>query len=458
MVTRRSASITASAQNSRAPSIIQSEVEDDQRTAGRPEHSSTDETTRSCKLQSSARRSDQSRSRASSAREKRKAEAPKLKLFSARPPPNVELQKLKQKFRGRKGAIPPTTQVFTDRNNNKSREAEAEDDERADVADTIIQGNNSTTLTVTTQLTESNKSKLEAGHHDQGVNKGEIDGPSLTIDVQCPTESNKRKRGASIDDEDETDVVDMAGVTDGEQEGTSPRVHIETPLKSNKRKREAGYEDEKTANVSDKTKGHNNATTSREIMEEPPAKRGGRMAKPKIERVNTSAEPTPAPEASNGKLELSTPATKRPPGRPRKGGPPVSRPGSETAARRLPGRQRAPDANPEVEATRIQMAALKRNYRVVARAQAAALDNLAERSIDELREGPNAHKQSGHFETVQAKLDAQFAENVTEREQNYQRRLEYEERKFEAQKEVLRRECKVRSSSVESSKQCADRL
>lgn len=456
MVTRRSASIAASTQNSRASSAIHSEVEDNLPNAIRSGHLNMDEKAKARKVKISASRSNRSRSRASSAQEERKAEGPRLKLFAPKPPESIELEKIKHTLRNRKGAVPPTTQISTERSRRK-REARRERDERAAVAHTTNKGDSSTILDATTQLiTESNTRKYEAVHDDAGTTDGEKEGTSSKVDTQLTTESNKEKRDVGHGDEKTNDVVDMAGMTGGASNGTPLSVNTETPLESNKRKREAGHEDGGGALVADTTNGEIDARTSGVDTEQTPGKKRGRIPKLKTEQVITSVELTPATETSNGNPEIPAPAVKRPPGRPRKGVPPVSRPGSETAARRLPGRQRAPDANPEVEAIRIRMADLKRNYRDVARGQEAALNELAERSIDELRDGPNAHEQNDYFRVVKAGLDARYVNNVVEREQNYQRMLAYEDTNLKAQKEVLWRECKVRSSSIEKNIPCAD--
>jgi len=456
MVTRRSASIAASTQNSKASSAIHSEVEDNQPNAIHSGNSNADGKTKARKAKSSAPRSNQSRSRESSAQDKQKAEPPKLKLFTAKPPDSIELQKIKHTLRNRKGAVPPTAQLSTRRSKRK-REAGREHDERAVVAETINQGDNGTILKATTHVaTESIKSKRETGHGDEGTTNEKNDGKSIDVDTRLTTESDKRKWDVDHGDEKTTDVVGMAGVTDSMSNDTLLGVNTEVPLVSNKRKLGGVHEDEDEAHLANTTNGGNDGTTSRVDTDKPPAKKRGRI--PKLGRVHivTSVERNLAPDALNGDPEIPAPAVKRPPGRPRKGRPPVSRQGSETPARRLPGRQRAPDANPEVEAIRIRMVDLKRNYREVARGQAAALHDLAERSIDELREGPNAHEQNDQFRVVQAGLDAQYERNVIEREKNFQRRVEYEERKFKAEQEVLRRECEVRSSSSEIMNSWAD--
>lgn len=444
MVTRRSASIAASTQNSAASSAVQSEVEDNQPDAIRSGHSNTDESMEARKAKRSASRSNQSHSRGSSVQERREAKLPKLKLFVTKPPDSIELQKIKHTLRNRRGAVPSITQLSTERNNRK-REAGRELDERAEVADTINQGDHTTALIATTQLpTESTETKREAGHDDEGTTTGEDDGTTSDGTPRMTTESNKEKCDAGHGDEKRTDVVDMAGVIDGASNGASLGANTGLPVDSNKRKREGEHQDDDGGHLATTIKEEDDATTIRVDSENPPAKKRGRF--PKLGKVDiiTSVERTPAPETSNGSLQIPAPAIKRPPGRPRKGRPPVSRQGSETATRRPPGRQRAPDANPEVEAIRIRMADLKRQYREVARGQEAALCELAERSVAELREGPNAHKQNDHFRDVQAGLDAHYLSNVIERERNYKRRVEYEEKKFKAEQEVLRRECEVR--------------
>ena len=458
MVTRRSASIAASTQNSRASSAIQSEAEDDQSDTIRVWQSNTDEKTKAPKFKSSTPKSDQSHSRASSVQGKRKAAPPKLKLFVAKPPESIELQKIKHTLRNTKGAVLPTTQPSTERKKRNGK-AGLEEDERVGAFNTITKGDDMTTLNANTQLTaESDETNREAGLDDDEATNGENGGPSLKEDTRLAAESNQKERDGGHGNEKTIGVVDVAGAKDGVSNNTSLSVNTETPLESSKRKREAGHEDEDGAHVADTMNGENDATTSRVDTERLPAKKRGRRHQLGTVQLVPSVELTPAAEATNGNPEIPAPAVKRPPGRPRKGVPPVSRQGSETAARRLPGRQRIPDANPKVEAIRVRMADLKRNFREVARAQEVALDNLAERSIDELRGGLDAHEGNDYFGVVQAGLDAQYVDNVIKREQNYQRRLEYEEKMFKAQQEVLRRECEVRNLSFERDRSCADNV
>ena len=327
MVTRRSASIAASVQNSGVSSAIQSEAEDGWASTAQDGLVSTDNT-KSRKAKSSAQTQIQSRTRVSATGKKAKAEAPKLKLFVAKPP-----------------------------------------------------------------------AKAAAGPAKIWIRTASP-GP----EAQPLTASLKRRRSAEDEDGETGNLADMADNANGGPNGES--------LEAN------------TIN--------------------PPAKRRGRFPKQRAELVDTSAEQTPAPETSAGNPEIPAIVVKRPPGRPRKVKPQVDAEASETTSKRLPGRQRAPDTNPRVEAIRQRQQELKANYRVVAKAQKAGLDNLASRAINKLKGKPHAHVNTAEFRLVNAELDACLADNLAEIEKSYRREKDYEERKYRSEEAVLKEECKVR--------------
>ncbi|EKG19663.1 hypothetical protein MPH_03044 [Macrophomina phaseolina MS6] len=80
--------------------------------------------------------------------------------------------------------------------------------------------------------------------------------------------------------------------------------------------------------------------------------------------------------------------------------------------KRLPGRRRAPNADPSVEADLRRQLQLKTAYRAVVKVLKPVLAELADRAINDVEEDPKAHEQSDQYETVKAALDAKLAERI----------------------------------------------
>ncbi|KKY25389.1 hypothetical protein UCDDS831_g02064 [Diplodia seriata] len=89
--------------------------------------------------------------------------------------------------------------------------------------------------------------------------------------------------------------------------------------------------------------------------------------------------------------------------------------GSERPAKqpkRLPGRRRAPNADPSVEADLRRQLQLKTAYRAVVKVLKPVLAELADRAINDVEEDPMAHEQSNQYEIVKAALDAKLADRI----------------------------------------------
>ncbi|KAI9874446.1 MAG: hypothetical protein M1830_009742 [Pleopsidium flavum] len=333
IVTRRSASAAASAQNSLVSSAVNSDAEASRRSSIQYGNSNTEDT-KLGKGPGLLSKSSRSRSRSSTIVDKPKAKPPKLKLFVAKPSAKTDT------------ALPATSPE-----NKQSSELS------------------------TTRLA---------------------------------TESNKRKRTASPEEEERDESAGPAGFNNAEHGDALLEVDKEVPSK----------------------------------------KRRGRLAKTQKDLPITSAELTPAPEAPNVNIEVPAPSVKRPPGRPRKGRPPVSRQGSEIAVKRPPGRQRVPKSDPKEEANLLRCGHLKSAYRQLVQALKPVLDEITERSLSDIRNDLQAHEKHDQFKPVQAALDDGLAQRLAEIEKEYQSLKGIEEQNWESGQLIWKNECEDRCKEI----------
>jgi len=152
----------------------------------------------------------------------------------------------------------------------------------------------------------------------------------------------------------------------------------------------------------------------------PPPKRRGK--RPRTVQTETPAESTDA---------LSVPATPQLPAE--KGQNSSQQPDTATEApakvvKRLPGRRRAPNPNVSIEADLRRQLQLRTAYRAVAKALKPVLAELAQRTVNEVEDDPDAHKQSEQYEVVMAALNEQLRQ-----------RLRVIERTLQLQRETLQR-------------------
>ena len=76
--------------------------------------------------------------------------------------------------------------------------------------------------------------------------------------------------------------------------------------------------------------------------------------------------------------------------------------------KKLPGRRRAPHANPKVEAALRRQLHLRMNYRAVAKALKPILAELSQRSLSELHKNPKAHEEASEYAVVKEGLLQHF--------------------------------------------------
>lgn len=87
---------------------------------------------------------------------------------------------------------------------------------------------------------------------------------------------------------------------------------------------------------------------------------------------------------------------------------PVTEDGNVKGKKKLPGRRRAPHANPKVEAALRRQLHLRMNYRAVAKALKPILAELSHRSLRELENNPKAHEEASEYAGVKEGLHQHF--------------------------------------------------
>lgn len=104
--------------------------------------------------------------------------------------------------------------------------------------------------------------------------------------------------------------------------------------------------------------------------------------------------------------------------------------------KRLPGRRRAPNADPSVEADLRRQLQLKTAYRAVVKVLKPVLAELADRAITDVDEDPMAHEQSDQHAVVTADLDARLAERIGYLDRKLAISKEHVERKKTAELDI----------------------
>ncbi|KAF2840372.1 hypothetical protein M501DRAFT_1015428 [Patellaria atrata CBS 101060] len=241
--------------------------------------------------------------------------------------------------------------------------------------------------------------------------------------------------------------IQVASPTKSEPNGTIVVESTES-LGPRKRKRLS----RSAANGSyDKSNGTNSLETSintfidavEERLELPAPKRRGRrkvleLATP-IDSVEVSPGPitpimmghgTPGPSAS---LDLVDPSGEEP----------------NKLVKRLPGRRRAPHANISIEADLRRQLQLKTSYRSVAKALKPLLAELAQRTIDEVENDPEAHKRSDEYEVVQAELDARLRERLKTLNDTYEIKSQNLKSVMEIEQTIKRTETEIITQNLQ---------
>ncbi|KAL1306515.1 hypothetical protein AAFC00_005207 [Neodothiora populina] len=106
--------------------------------------------------------------------------------------------------------------------------------------------------------------------------------------------------------------------------------------------------------------------------------------------------------------------------------------------KKLPGRRRAPHANPKVEAALRRQLHLRMNYRAVAKALKPILAELGHRSLRELESNPSAHEEASEYPVVKEDLHQCFEHRLAiiqkQKELNKQRLKDILEDELEMRK------------------------
>jgi cell fate (sporulation/competence/biofilm development) regulator YlbF (YheA/YmcA/DUF963 family) len=126
-------------------------------------------------------------------------------------------------------------------------------------------------------------------------------------------------------------------------------------------------------------------------------KRRGRRPKGQVATPVRSTNGTPAPGTpfNNSQQDGGT-----------------DRDASRAPGKRMPGRRRAPNADPKIEAFLRRQLELRLAYRAVAKVTKPLLKELAQRTLNDLENDEEAHKASEEYEKVQAQLDAHLARRL----------------------------------------------
>lgn len=171
----------------------------------------------------------------------------------------------------------------------------------------------------------------------------------------------------------------------------------------------------------------------------PPIKRG-RGRRPKALQVDT---PTYSTDVGSALPSPTLP--------PENGGPVDGMADGQTQpAKRLPGRRRAPHANPSIEADLRRQLQLKMGYRQVAKMHKVILAELSRRSINEINNDPEAHKRSSQFEVVQKALDDRLALRLQRLESFYEHKKASIERVRTAEQEIQKQMFEVCAIQIRS--------
>jgi len=129
-------------------------------------------------------------------------------------------------------------------------------------------------------------------------------------------------------------------------------------------------------------------------------KRNGIKAAEPQENTNTPENLTPPLAPDNG--QINTP----------QGSPSPEKNGAGGILKRLPGRRRAPHADPQVEAKLRRQLELKVAYRAVAKAQKLVLAELARRTAEELEANIEAHKNYEEYEEITEQLELRLNQRL----------------------------------------------
>ncbi|KAI9762337.1 MAG: Eukaryotic translation initiation factor 6 [Chaenotheca gracillima] len=162
-------------------------------------------------------------------------------------------------------------------------------------------------------------------------------------------------------------------------------------------------------------------------------------------------------DTDSGLNETPALPVKRGRGRPRIQKSPASSMGPVKPASRLPGRRRKV-IDPRIEEDLQRQAELRKKYRSVVKLLKPVLVELAERTVSELKQDPEAHKQSSMYEVVMEDLSRRLNQNIAGQERELQFTRKEKLAMFEAQKHIIKRnfERKCNESKEKMLLQCKD--
>jgi len=103
----------------------------------------------------------------------------------------------------------------------------------------------------------------------------------------------------------------------------------------------------------------------------------------------------------------------------------------------MPGRRRAPNPDVSIEADLRRQLHLRLAYRAVTKALKPVLAELAQRTIDDVRNDEDAIKESDEHDRVQTELDALLSERLRVVENERRIKAAHLEAQMKAHKEVL---------------------
>ncbi|KAK3060681.1 hypothetical protein LTS18_007993, partial [Coniosporium uncinatum] len=110
------------------------------------------------------------------------------------------------------------------------------------------------------------------------------------------------------------------------------------------------------------------------------------------------------------------------------------------AVKRLPGRRRAPHPDPNIEAALRRQLHLKMGYRQMAKTLKSVLAELADRTMDDVQDDPEYHKQFEEHDIVMAELDACRDRRLRALEHELREKRDQLMRVEVAQEEILKKQ------------------
>ncbi|KAF2280437.1 uncharacterized protein EI97DRAFT_123269 [Westerdykella ornata] len=215
-------------------------------------------------------------------------------------------------------------------------------------------------------------------------------------------------------------------------------IPIVDPPKTAGRKRKAPSADSNNATVINKA-----ATTVNNLPSQVDSDQSEKQPRRKKRKTtNTPPEPVDAPpeltdDASTGPASPEEPIPEVAPSDTLQNVLPAGA-SDVPAKRRLPGRRRQPHANINVEVNLRRQLNLKMSYRKLAKEQKAVLEELAKRTLHNLHEDPNFHKEAAEYEHVMRQLDARLQQRLKEIRDERQIKLDQLERVRVAQEHIQR--------------------